>query len=188
MQKNGFTLIELLVAMTVFIIVITGALNVFVSGFKQQGEVLDLIETLNNVSYISEYISRALRMAQKDINGACVAVPKNNFSNPGGASYVINFINYQGKCQQFSLEGGMVVVRKSSDKSAVNLGAAVPLSLTSLSISNLRFQIIGDGQTGQAAKEQPKVTFNLQAQKLNRSFGSISFQTTISQRQLDIAY
>jgi len=184
MQKQGFSLVEILIAMVVFLIVIVGAFNVFLNGFRQQKNVLDLIETLNNTSYASEYMTRALRMGQKDISGDCTGTAKNNFGNPGGASSAVNFINHWGKCQQFALELGEIVVKKSDDETD-SFSVAVPLTLSSFNVINLRFEIAGDGQSN---TQQPKVTFNLQAQKPNSKFGNISFQTTVSQRQLDISY
>ncbi len=77
MRKNGYTLIELLVALAVFTVVIAAPTGFFVSALKGQQKALASQELYDNVSYTLEYISRALRMAKKDLTGSCITANMN---------------------------------------------------------------------------------------------------------------
>ena len=77
-MNRGFTLVELLITITIFSIVITGFLGLFSSAFKYQKESLNLQYLLSNASYVTEYMSRALRMAKKDLAGDCI-ISKYNY-------------------------------------------------------------------------------------------------------------
>jgi len=182
--KKGFTLIELLITITIFSIVLTAFLSLFGSVFKYQRQSLNSIHLLNNVSYITEYMTRALRMAKKDLSGDCITL-KYNYENPGGSLSKIRFLNYQEKCQEFLLDGNQIQVRKSSDQSSANLGPGQFLTPSNLVVENLRFRLLGESQTDSI---QPKVTFTLKLSSTGQLFPAIDFQTTISQRDLDIQY
>jgi len=69
MQK-GFTLLELMIAMTLFIVVIVSFMGLFMSAISQQQKNLEKVAILNNASYLLEYISRAIRMAEKDTSAS----------------------------------------------------------------------------------------------------------------------
>jgi len=178
--KKAFTLIELMVSITVFAIVITPAISLFGSALRHQREIMMQAEALNSASFLTEYISRALRMARKDIQGDCIG-EKNNFINPSGASS-IRFLNYNDKCQEFVLESDAIKVRKSVDDSALNLGSGSFLTSANLVVENLNFAISGNDQLD---NEQPKVSFSL---KLRSKYLSspLEAQTTVSQRELDV--
>ena len=71
-DKKGFTLIELIVVMAVFLLVIGGAIGIFISIIEHQRIILAEEELLNQTSYVQEYMSKALRMATKDQSGDCL--------------------------------------------------------------------------------------------------------------------
>jgi len=182
--KKGFTLIELLVAVTIFSVVLTSFLGLFSSVFKEQRKNLNLQYLLQNTSYLSEYISRALRMARKDLSGDCISL-KYNFENPGGDISKIRFLNYQEKCQEFLLEDDQVKVKKSSDQYSSNFGVAEPLTPTNLMVEDLKFEISGQTQDDDL---QPKATFCLRIKNKVFEPEILNLQTTISQRDLDVKY
>ncbi|MBZ9572787.1 prepilin-type N-terminal cleavage/methylation domain-containing protein [Patescibacteria group bacterium] len=173
-MKKGFTLIELLVTITIFSIVITGFLGLFASAFKEQRKNLNLQYLLQNTSYISEYMSRALRMAKKDINGNCIT-PKDNFALL--TQDHIKFLNYNEECQEFFLDGEVLKVRK--------LGITQPLTSSNLIVERLKFEISGETQEDTL---QPKVIFSLKIKNKELEPQELNLQTTISQRDLDVRY
>ena len=169
-SKKGFTLIEILITITVFSIIITAALSLFGSAFRYQRESLAKAYLLNNASYITEYASRALRMAKKDLSGSCIGAG-NNFAT---TTDEIKFLNYNNECQRFFLEDSIFKVEK--------LGIVQTLSPSNLVVEDLDFVVSGQSQEDET---QPKVTFCF---KLKSSGQEIKVQTTVSQRDLDVQY
>lgn len=182
--KKGFTLIELLITITIFSIVVTSFFGLFSSAFREQRKNLNLQYLLQNTSYLSEYMSRALRMAQKDLSGNCLSALA-NFENPDGNLSKIRFLNYEGKCQEFLLESETLKVRKSTDESSSNFGIPEPVTPQNIRIENLRFEISGESQLDTL---QPKVTFSLNIKNKTLEPQTLNMQTTISQRELDVQY
>ena len=178
-MNRGFTLVELLITITIFSIVITGFLGLFSSAFKYQKESLNLQYLLSNASYVTEYMSRALRMAKKDLAGDCI-ISKYNYLNPGGDTSKIRFLNYHEKCQEFILDGNELKVGISNTTTPPVSGDF--LTPSNLVVEKLEFDISGETQED---KLQPKVTFVL---KVKIGEQKLNLQTTISQRDLDVEY
>lgn len=177
-RKKGFTVIEVLVTISIFSIVVTSFLSLFGSAFSSQRKSLNSVYLLNNSSYISEYISRHLRMAKKDLAepASCLSSRGLNFeifSNGQG----IKFINFKDICQEFYLENGFLKVSKN--------GVVENLTPIDVIVESLVFQISGESQEDLL---QPKVTFSIAMRTQNEPTGILNFQTTISQRLLDVVY
>jgi prepilin-type N-terminal cleavage/methylation domain-containing protein len=170
-KKKGFTIIELLVTISVFSIIIVGFLELFSSAFKEQGRNLNKAYLLNNASYVTEYMGRALRMAKKDINGVCIS-PKSNYEllSPDH----IKFLNYKGECEEFFLENNVLKVKR--------IGYVHELTPFDIQVGKLSFVVSGETQNDEL---QPKVTFAL---VLKNKSEQLNLQTTISQRDLDVKY
>ncbi|MCD6233214.1 prepilin-type N-terminal cleavage/methylation domain-containing protein [bacterium] len=183
--KYGFTLVELLVAMAVFSISASAIVGLFGSAVKIQMSVLERQSILDNISYSLEYMSRALRMAQKDLGGHCIAKGY-NFQQLDGPSSV-RFLNYDGdgKCEEFLLKDGQIMVRKSSDNSKDNLSSPEPLTSSRITVENLIFCLSGEEQGDEL---QPKVTIGAVLQSQKGKTQEIRVQTTVSQRNLDVQY
>ncbi|TSC95047.1 MAG: hypothetical protein CEN87_59 [Parcubacteria group bacterium Licking1014_1] len=81
-SSKGFTLIELIVVIAVFLFVIGAAIGIFISIMQHQKRILSEQELLNQASYIMEYMSKAMRMARKDLTGDCLIDDQGN-SWPG---------------------------------------------------------------------------------------------------------
>lgn len=173
--NKGVTIIELLVTVTVFSIAITTSLSLLTSAIKEQRKALGSAYLLDTASYVTEYISRALRMAQKDLSGDCVGTAKGNFGGPDENH--IKFLNYNGECQEFFLEGEAIKVRR--------LGVSQPLTPSNLTVANLEFAISGASQDDNL---QPKVSFVLKLATKELEPKILNLQSTVSQRQLDVAY
>jgi len=167
MKNKAFTLIELLVAMSVFVLIVASSSGLLVSGLRIQRRSVAYQQLLDQTSYLAEYMSRAIRMAKKDISGVCTGTAKLNYSFTGQC---LKFVNYQGQCQQFCLEGNRL-----------KDGNGVYLTSGGLSVS--AFSVVFSGET-QSDDIQPKVGLSLSIQGKENS--TINIQTTISQRNLDV--
>jgi prepilin-type N-terminal cleavage/methylation domain-containing protein len=167
MKNKGFTLIELMVAMSVFVLIIASSSGLFVSGLKIQRGSIAYQQLLDQMSYFTEYMSRAVRMAKKDISGDCTGAVKLNYSF---ADQCLNFRNYKDQCQQFCLEGERLKDENGN-------------YLTSDDLRILSFSVVLLGQT-QDDNQQPKAVIIIEAR--GKEDSKITIQTTISQRNLDV--
>jgi prepilin-type N-terminal cleavage/methylation domain-containing protein len=166
-KNKGFTLIEMAVAVAVFSFITASASGLFISGLKAQRASLASQELWDQISYLTEYMSRAIRMAKKDISGACTGTAKLNYAYSGGC---LKFVNYKNQCQQFCLDGTRIKNEKgeylTSDRLQVN-----------------NFSVTLTGQT-QNDDIQPKVSIILDVG--GREGSKIKIQTSVSQRNLDV--
>jgi len=193
-KQKGFTLIEVIVVMAVFLSIIAGAISIFISIIIYQKRILSEGELLSQTSYATEYMSKALRMADIDETGECL---EDEAGNPlSGYIYLltrhdietnsykgIKFINQSDtytdtggiehkSCQEFYLDDSdplKPVLKENkfyigTDKSEIN-------SLTSpkYSINLLRFFINGTAQkdasyVSQNDNIQPRVTILMKVQ------------------------
>jgi prepilin-type N-terminal cleavage/methylation domain-containing protein len=180
-KKNlaGFTLIELLASVAIFSLIVGGASGIFISAIRTQRKTLSNQELLDQTSYLIEYMSRALRMAKKDVTGICISPNLNYAITRSGEG--IKFMNSGGSCQEFYLSGDQLKEEK----------AGVRLDLTSANLKVEAFNIGPEDSWDQADNEQPRVTFFLEIKGLGEKAElrpEIQIQTTVSQRQLDIQY
>lgn len=177
----GFTLVEVLVVALALAIIIGVGTGVFVSSIKIQRYNLKHQQVFSQISYLTEYMNRAIRMARKG-DGVCIAE---------GESYEvledydgIKFINYNGECQEFRLDkdfyldtgyGRIISIIDSEERL---------ISSDNFSVSLLTFYIDGSSD---ADKIQPRVTFFIEMTTLElNDQPKIRVQTTISKRNLDI--
>ena len=144
---------------------------------------------LNNVSYSLEYMDRAIRMAQKDLTGDCVGTAKNNyFTPPSPNNTSIRFLTYDtpAVCLEFSRQGNQLMVRRSSDSASANLPLNYdPLTPAELSVNDIKFEVLNDGQDDQ---KQPRVGIHLVMSTQEPKPQQLNLQTTICQRNPDFAY
>jgi prepilin-type N-terminal cleavage/methylation domain-containing protein len=169
MNNKGFTLIEMMVVVAVFTLLVTAGTGVFISSLKGQKQSLAVQEVLDQSSYLMEYISRALRMAKKDLDGACTGATKVNYVFE---SQCLKFKNYHSECQQFCLDGTRLRDQDGNYLTADNL-----------SVSSFKVFLVGEQQPP-TDYLQPKVTVFLKIE--GREESSVEIQSTVSQRNLDI--
>lgn len=172
MQNKGFTIIEMVVAVAIFTLLVGATSGVFLSNLKNQKQGLATQEILDQASYLMEYMSKALRMAKKDMAGSCTGAAKLNYFFTGGC---LKFVNYKGQCQQFCLEGTRLKDLKD--------GNGNYLTSTNLQVSNFAAVLSGATQPPDDYL-QPRVTISLNIAGQEQT--SIKIQTTISQRNLDV--
>jgi len=188
-MNKSYTLIEVLVAVSIFAILIAAPTGFLVGSLKGQQKVLASQKLLDNTSYTLEYISRALRMAKKELSieptTACLLEDSTILY---GYNYQITwegaglkFINYKEECQEFFLEDNRL--KESKD------GIENYLTSEDLEITSLKFRLSGESQTD---TDQPRVALFLEIKggkgQLPELRPLIKIQTTISQRNLDVPY
>ena len=194
MKKNGFTLIELVVVLALFMLIISVTVGIFISVIQHQKRVLSQQDLLGQLSYAQEYMSRTLRSAVKDTSGNCLVNGENAHS---GYTYLlthynieldayegIRFITKDNTCQEFFRDSGDGLLKEIKD-------GALPQNLVSdtFIMSSVKF-IINGNSTLQGAGEdngiQPRVTMALNVDGKAMNGKNQIFQTTISQRDLNI--
>lgn len=170
---------EVLVSLAIFSLLLASGSGILVSSIRAQRRSLLSQELLDQTSYLSEYMSRAIRLARKDINGRCISAKLNYEITRSGKG--IKFLNYNGLCQEFYLSGNHLKENKDG----------VVSNLTSNKLKVISFNIGPSDSWDQEDTEQPRVTFSLKikgAGEKPESRPEIYIQTTISQRNLDIKY
>jgi prepilin-type N-terminal cleavage/methylation domain-containing protein len=179
-KDRGFTLIELLVAVAVFGLIGGVAVGVSISGLHAQRKTLASQELLSQSSYLMEYMSRTIRMAKKELNESpsCLSERGLNYEFTSINGILgLKFINSQGICQGFFLDGDGLLKEWQE-------GYASPLPLTSDDLTVNYFNIGPEDSWHQDSKEQPRVTIFLEIEDKEQS--KIKIQTTISQRDPNI--
>jgi len=181
---NGFTLIEVMVALTIFALVVASASGAIITALRAQKKAFEGGQMINQLSYALEYMSRALRMARKDLTGECLTTAGAKFNYEiDGTRQRVRFINFRGNCQEILLDTGQIKQRISTNASAANFGPSVPL--TSNDINVQEFEVILTGQS-QDDLQQPLITFRLKALPTAGGGPLFNIQTTISQRNIDV--
>ena len=181
-MKNSYTLIEILVAVTIFFVALSSLTGFFLGATTSQQKSLASQELIDNLSYNLEYISRALRMAQKDDRGGvnCLTGSLVNYEiNP--STQGIKFRNYQNECQEFFLEGNKL---KESKNGVIS-------NLTPDNLEVVLFKVGPSDSWDQNDNEQAKVTIFLEVRRKSEKTELaplMKIQTTISQRNLDVKY
>ena len=174
-NNKSFTLVELLVTVAIFSLIVSTASGVFVSALQAQRKSLAMQELLGQTSFLMEYMSRAIRMAKKELSApACLSENGLNYEKTRGGKG-LKFINYQGICQEFFWD-----VTTGRLKEAKG-GAEEFLTSGNLQIINLNFKLRGEFQEDD---DQPRITLFLEIEGKEKS--KIKIQTTISQRNPDI--
>jgi prepilin-type N-terminal cleavage/methylation domain-containing protein len=177
--SKGFTLPELLVSLFIFSLTILGAVSLLISAIGVQKRAGAQQELMDQASYLVEYMSRALRQAQKDLTGACLTTVGAGFNyeiTQGGQG--IKFINRLDQCQEFFLDGQRIKERIAPQESYI--------TSDNLQVATLGFYISGAGQDDNL---QPKATFaiELKGKVLQAGFQPVThIQTTVSQRKIDV--
>jgi len=178
------------VAVVVFSITVAGPTGLFISSLEGQTRTLLLGRMTESSSYSLEYMSRALRMAKKDLAGTCIDA-KTNYKNPSGISS-IRFLKYdeilaKDICMEFLVQAGQLGERKSANEQSSGLGSFSALTPNELEVTSTQAKFVITGQ-GQVDNLQPRVTIYFRMTKKNQSQPEIKVETTVSQRNLDIFY
>lgn len=187
-RGSGFTLIEMLVAIGIFSVLMSVLSGIFLASMKSQTHIFYTQRLITDGNFVLDYMSRYLRMAQKDYTGNCVGID-NNFNPFNSASSSVTFLDYKdggGKCHQFLLGGdGKIKERVSTTNSVADLGAAQDLTSDKIKVTDLKFNVSGGANSDNL---QPRITILIKAEANTTNLSplpNINVQTTISQRNLD---
>lgn len=178
-REKGFTIIEIVVAVSVFSIIVMIIFGLAIAAIKEQRRHYVSQDAFGQLGYALEYMSRTVRMAQKDLNGTCIGAKENYQLTHAGKG--IKFINFEGECQEFFLD--------SLDNSLKEVRAANPTSsLTSDTIEVIDFTVRLQNES-QLDTKQPIVTLLIKVKgkggEVEERFEA-TIQTSLSQRNLDI--
>ncbi len=183
-NKAGFTLVEMIVGITIFSIILSAVAGLFATSLKAQRSNLAVEESLSQTSYVLEYMSRALRMAKKDLSASCLSLRGYNYENTNNDTSKIKFIKFDysqnyDACYEFSLQGGIL----QESRTSLQTGVKTTQNLTSanLAINQLVFKLTGENQNNDI---QPRVVIVLNL--AGRENSQLQIQTTVSQRNLDV--
>lgn len=181
LKKKGFTLIEILVVTAIFGTLMIAVAGLFVSVLRTERSILASKKVLGQISYATEYMSRALRMAEKDKGQGCITSGSNYEVNVAKDSIKFRNALQGGDCQEFFLD-------TANQQLEYRIGIGTPdedvLDLTSspdIIVDNLQFEISGETETDDL---QPFVTIYLEAQTTDSP--TLKVQTSVSQRNPDI--
>ena len=189
-KSSGVTLVELIVVLAVFMVVFGTVTTIFISMTRSQKRILQEQEFLNQSSYATEYISRMIKLAKKDVTGSCLGVPKQgyyyaltNFNATLGVWNGIKFLRNDGICQEFFLDTDKVL------KEVKNGSVKRSILSSKFTLKYVGFIINGDKTlTGASENDlvQSRVTMAIDALfPLSSSQQERIIQTTVSQKNLN---
>jgi len=167
---------EMLIVSGMFSILIIAVASIFVSAIRIENKIFATKKVLSQVSYSVEYMTRALRMAEKDTIGNCINAG-DNYKISGVNDDNITFKNVlqDGNCQSFYLDSGQLKVQD------FDAGTDFNLTSSDVEIFNLSFTANGEQQ---GDPFQPFITIYLEAQSSDSPI--LEIQTSVSQRNPDI--
>lgn len=192
-KNKGYTLIEVLIAVAIFFTVIAGPTGLFIFSLQNQNRIFSTREIIDNSSHVFEYMSRALRMARKELDcddrrepDSCTCLQDNGYGSNyeithGGRGIKFNNSQKPSICQEFFWDTTDNRLKETKDGSE-------PIALTSddLEVISFKFKKFGFEQDDDI---QPRVVVFLEITKKNQTQApKIKIQTTISQRNLDVRY
>lgn len=193
-KNKGYTLIEVMIAVAIFFTVIAGPTGLFIFSLKNQNRILSTREIIDNSSHVFEYMSRALRMAKKELDckgfrdnpETCSCLTENGYGynyeiTHGGKGIKFKTPQKPSVCQEFFWDTTDNRLKETKDGSE-------PIALTSddLEVVSFKFKKFGFEQDDNI---QPRVVVFLEITKKNQTQApTIKIQTVISQRNLDVMY
>lgn len=189
LNSAGFTLVELIMGIFIFSLIIVSAFGIFSAAIKNQNRTIFSVRMMDQASYATEYMSRALRMAEKDLQGTCITEDMNYSTTTRGGTEGIKFKSWDNECQEFFIE------RTGSNSRLMELKYGREAYLTSEDIYVEKFYIGPEEswyQTdalGEMDNLQPRVTIFLEFRKNSSdsaSYPKFKAQITVSQRRADI--
>ncbi len=160
----------------IVIVIVSG---LFIFSIRIQRRVLAQQELLDQVSFVEEYMSRALRTAKKDLAPTCLTQAGLNYEITRSGKG-IKFINDRDECTEFYWDDAASQLRESR--------AGVDNLITASSLRVLRFSAALRGAS-QTDAIQPRAAFFMELERISQRAEeqvSIKLQSTVSQRDLDV--
>ncbi len=176
-DSDGFSLIEVVVSVTLFVIIVMSATEIFRLVIDSQRNAVATQNVQESLKYFLEVTEKEIRMAQRDDEYKCSWTLDNGqvfFLSSNSYGDILRFRNYYGECVIYSLalDGDSQRFQISRD------GSSDFISPKKITIDQLRFL------PREAAGKQSVVTMDIKAHSLSSSqFRSeMNIQTTLSSR------
>jgi prepilin-type N-terminal cleavage/methylation domain-containing protein len=171
-RKNGFTLIEIMVVAAIFSVLVIAISSIFVASIKVERNILASKKILGELSYVMEYMTRSLRMAEKDTSGTCITSGSNYQITARGGIKFINTLK-SNTCQEYFLDSGKIKYATGTED--------LDLTSSTVNITKLDFEVVNETESDNL---QPFVTIYVEASTPNSPI--LQLQTSVSQRNPDI--
>ena len=191
-MNRGFTLIELVISVAIFSLIVSAGTGLLIDGLKAQRRGLAYQQLADQVSFAVEDMSRAARMAKKELFNhtfSCLSTKGWNYENPGGDSSRLRFIKYDHDvegdvCHEFFLEDGQI--KEFRRDLATGVETTQDLTSSAIKANSLVFELAGETQSDDI---QPQLTFFLDIESAGQKEEEkvfLNIQSSISQRNLDV--
>ena len=174
-SMRGFSLIELLVSITLFTFVALVAIASLVSTQQLNSRQKAINNLYSNMYFSTEEIARKLRQGS-------------GYSNP--ASGVMQFTPYQPyassfyKVRYFLNASG--AIEKSNDSASPTIFVSEGnLTNDNITITDLKFEIIGGGNFASDDRQQPSVKIFIKGETKEKPFVKFQLEDFITQRDTD---
>jgi len=183
--KRGFTLIEIMVSIAIFTIIITtgiGALVSVLNSYKVSQSEKKVHDSLN---YTLESMTREIRLG-KDYYAGADSDGSDQGSIQDGTnvdSLGLNTADGRGYVVYY-LDNEVLMIRRSGATPAALNGVQALTDSDQISISNVRFTVIGTDPLSNADYIQPLVWLQVQATAVGEE-KKTTVQSLVSQRSLD---
>jgi prepilin-type N-terminal cleavage/methylation domain-containing protein len=183
-KEDGFTLMEMIVAISLFVVVMLSATQIFRMIIEGQRSAIASQSIQENIRYFFEVMSKEVRMAQKnESNCSSLLSPEPtqkykvyNTAEVNGKE-ALYFENQYGQCVVYYVNTNDVLMINRGGKEA----AAMPESLV---VNDLDFEV-QDDEVGETHSLQPKVTvmMDVSSAETKQAYDKeVKLQTTISSR------
>lgn len=174
--NKGFTLIELLTAVAIFSIVIVISMGSMLGIFDANRKARSLKNLISNLNPALESMSKELRYGYTYHCGEAGSAGEAQ-NCPGGDTY-ISFMSSEGVQTYFRLNSGAIEKKRDSEN-------FVPITAPEVVVDSLYFYVTGAGTVDNTL--QPKINILLKGHSgSGDSLSSVTLQTLVSQRNLDI--
>lgn len=163
--SRGFTIIELLVAMTIFTIVVTTAIGIFIRGMRTQRAIVAFMEVNDNASLTMEQMMREMRTGS-------------GFSLLGEQE--VRFTNSEGKAVSYRLAGEVLERGEANAAGDFVYGG---ITAENVAIRRLAMRLRGGGS---GAEFPARITISITVGSRNPYLENVvtNVQTTVSSRSL----
>lgn len=187
MNNRGFTLIEAIVSIAIFIAVSSTLAEIIVISIQNQIKITATQKMFTEAALSLDKMEKELRMAKKDATGICVGTPSKNYNVDGDSITFLYNDQETGlyTCKKYTLENKRIKEYISINDTSEGLPTSgIDVTSSAISIDYLNFEVKNDVLNDFL---QPKITIALTVSPKDiENQAPIKFQTTISQRRLDL--
>jgi type II secretory pathway pseudopilin PulG len=159
-KEKAFTLAELLVAMSVFIVIVSIAVGVFLRTIKNERRLITTMNMMSNLNFSLEQIAREIR------GGYLFS------GSPNVCTSTIAFKNFEGADIVYSLDGGTILRNN------------LPLTSSNINVGDLCFLLINSSSTEICDPWRIGIFLSVAPRQSEDFIKPFYIQTTVSSRIL----